>query len=75
MAKVATFMPRKPDRMEVTAPVRKAMVENAPLYRAGARAMPVALSTFQVVEKPSSEPSSRKTKTEKPACGGDRERG
>ena len=60
-------MPRKPDRMEVAAPVRKAMVENAPLYSAGARAMPVFLSMIQAVENPSSDPSSTKMKTEKKA--------
>jgi hypothetical protein len=31
LAKVAIFIPMKPDRMEVAAPTRKDRVENAPL--------------------------------------------
>ena len=64
LANVAIFMPTKPDAIDVAAPMIKASVEKAPLATPGARAMPI-LSTFHSVEKPSSEPSRMKMKTEK----------
>jgi len=67
LANVAIFIPRKPERIEVAAPTKNASVENAPLYRAGARSIPVFLSRCQAVEKPSSELRRTKMKTEKKA--------
>ena len=66
LAYVAIFIPKKPDTMDETAPIRKAMVEKRPLYRAGALLMPP--SSCHLVEKPSWELSKTKMMTEKKAC-------
>ena len=68
LAYVAIFMPTKPETMEETAPMRKAIVEKTPLYRAGALLTPVCSSMCHLVEKPSWELSSTKMMTEKMAC-------
>ena len=67
LAYVAMVMPNHPEMIEVTAPTRNAIVENAPLYRAGACLIPSA-SVCHLVENPSWELSRMKMNTEKPAC-------
>ena len=66
-------MPKKPEAVEVTAPMKKAMVVKIPLYRAGGWLTPAG-SVCHLVLNPSCELSSTRMTTAKMACNVQRSR-